>query len=279
MQCVGLKVKKVSNLYFLCKSCNDFVNYSNAPIDDKLTRLEEQLSMLSTTLNHKIVKLEERITAEVNDLNKKITCLGQKNEETEKQVLSFHSNLESLEQSFKKQIQQLENKFSSFENIAHKNSSHNKPPDNNKNEINTKLRYQLRFSGIKEAPENTKYIERQQYDFEQIDKIIKHIGKNNVKVTDSFRLGKFKKENKRPRSILVTFSSVWDRNIVLQSAFTLSSYDVEVYISPALTVTEMEIEKKLLKKRRELIDSGIERKTIKIRKMQLYVGDKAVETD
>ena len=49
MQCAGLKSKKQSdlnNIYFLCRSCNDFIAYSNNPVQNKLAELEIQLKML-----------------------------------------------------------------------------------------------------------------------------------------------------------------------------------------------------------------------------------------
>ena len=43
LHCAGLKSKKVNNIYFLCKSCNDFITYSNSSLQNKLTVLEKEL--------------------------------------------------------------------------------------------------------------------------------------------------------------------------------------------------------------------------------------------
>ena len=46
----------------------------------------------------------------------------------------------------------------------------------------------------------------------------------------------------------------------------LKSYNKKVYLSPQLTYTERETERKILTKRRELISDGVSRSDLKIKK-------------
>jgi len=50
-------------------------------------------------------------------------------------------------------------------------------------------------------------------------------------------------------------------------------------LSPALSPTEIETEKKILKKRWELISNGANKKDIRIRNLKLFFKDEQVSTD
>jgi len=285
-QCAGLKGKKVSNIYFLCNSCNDFITYSNAPIHDKLTSLEAQVIDLSSTINERISKLEESFNSTIKGVKDKIYLIENENTLQQEKIETINTKIGNIEQSLLGEIKEIKSKMQNIEMTnVEKNTENNsvvvKDTNNmeNKSNKNTVLKYQLRFSGITEAPENKKHMERQKHDFENVEKIIKHLERPNAKVTDCFRLGKFKKENNRPRTLLVTFSSVWDRNVILQSGYMLATFPDKVFISPALTTEDIETEKKILKKRYALIKSGTDRKEIKIRGLKLYVNGDPVELD
>ena len=79
--------------------------------------------------------------------------------------------------------------------------------------------------------------------------------------------------------MIVSLSSVCDRNMVLQAANTLSSFEKHVFATPALSHAEVVLEKKLLKKRWELISSGEQRKDIKIRNLKLFLKREQVSID
>ena len=88
-------------------------------------------------------------------------------------------------------------------------------------------------------------------------------------ITNMKRLGKFNAQRKRPRTILVTFSNAWDARLLLAKAHLLKDLD-EAVISKALSTQEIEIENKILKKRHELIESGIDHTELKIRSLKLH---------
>ena len=89
-------------------------------------------------------------------------------------------------------------------------------------------------------------------------------------ITNMKRLGKFNAQRKRPRTILVTFSNAWDARLLLAKAYLLKDLDEAVFFSKALSTQEIEDENKILKKRRELIESGIDPDELKLRSLKLY---------
>ena len=105
------------------------------------------------------------------------------------------------------------------------------------------------------------------------------MGLSTVSTADSFRMGRYKTENERPRSLVVTLTSVWDKNKIIQNSHLLKTYKNKIFISSELTSTERIVERKLLKKRWELIQSGVARKDLKIRNLKLYKQNELVDTN
>ena len=281
--CAGQKGKKLGNIYFLCNCCNEFIKYSNAPVQEKLIKLEQQITDLSLSINARIKQLENDLSETFEILKGRMLVIENK---YESKILEINQTFSLLENNVNSKIEEMNKNLTNFQNSltakvgeihypkeVHETSSENKP---NKNPL---LKFQLRISGIKENSENTNYIERQKSDLVYINKILKHLNKENCKVTDCFRLGKFDHANTRPRTVLVTFSSVWDRNMILQSAKLLSSFSDKIYISPALCPSDMQIERNILKKRWQLLQNGHERKDIKVNNLKLYMKGKLIELE
>ena len=134
-------------------------------------------------------------------------------------------------------------------------------------------KYQIRV----ELDKNLNDFERQEKDLKNIKLVLKHIDKETCKIADCFRLGRYNKDRQRLRSILVTFTSVWDRNLVIQSSKLLKNFPDKIFIVPALTPFEMEIERKSLKRRLQLIESGTNRDSIKVKNLNLFVDIKKIE--
>ena len=145
-----------------------------------------------------------------------------------------------------------------------------KPADDNKHLT------QLKFIGVAESPE--KYnLNQKLNDKEAVDEILADIGLN-AKSSDCMRLGKFAEHKKRP--ILVTFNSVWDARICLSKAIENKFFETNrILIVRALSRDEQEIEKAILKKRFELVQSGIDRSQLKIRNLKLYNNGQLVTLD
>ena len=93
------------------------------------------------------------------------------------------------------------------------------------------------------------------------------------------RLGSFKKDRNRPRTIIVTLPHVWDVRKVLSKAPLLKNYVSKVYLSKSLSHPEIVMENAILKKRRELIESGIPKEALKIRSLKLLKDGEVVNIE
>ena len=63
-----------------------------------------------------------------------------------------------------------------------------------------------------------------------IDAALKHIIGRDVDIVDSFRLGRFAENKKRP--ILVKLRTAWDRRLILQGSRKLKNYPGRIFVSP-----------------------------------------------
>ena len=134
----------------------------------------------------------------------------------------------------------------------------------------------VRVSGLPESTAKNIY-ERKSDDIQKIKTIVADIGVTDLKVNNIIRMGKFSEG--RNRTLIVELPNIMDVELLVSKAIKGKLGNVhQVYNSPDLTKEEREIEKKLLKKRRELIDSKeVERKDIKIRNLTLYVKNQKVD--
>ena len=94
-------------------------------------------------------------------------------------------------------------------------------------------------------------------------------------VRDCYRLGKYKQNHSRPRLTLVKLSRTIDVINVLSKK---DAYPSGIIIKPDLPPEERAIESELLKQRWSLVQSGTDRKAIKIKKPSLYVHNKLYGT-
>ena len=134
---------------------------------------------------------------------------------------------------------------------------------------------QIRIDGIFEDTEKTRAENTEEENSKVID-ILKHL-KVNPTISNIERIGKFRKETKRPRTLLVTLQQAWDVRLILSRAKSLKDLDQKIYISKSLSTEELIIENELLKKRREMINSGIEASKLRIRSLKLYHEENLIE--
>jgi len=317
--CAGLSnirnKQDIEETYFVCNKCKDFLSYSGqftqTKIDEKLTLIKDNISVienklcgLQSLLNNTILEINDQITnleresnskhlllsekldSSLKSLTNKNTLLENKYIELETKIIGIQTHSIPDENEINRKISVLENKINELGNKITVNTEVSKAstvanPKKDEATIRSKnpqLKFQIRIAGIKEADEGTNYIERQTYEINFVKKILKHM-KKEFPITDCFRLGKYKAGQSKPRSLLVTFSSVWDRNVVLQNANSLSTFEETVFVSPALSPEEIKIEKQILKKRYDLIQSGVAKKDLKIKNLKLFMKDKQVELD
>ena len=117
--------------------------------------------------------------------------------------------------------------------------------------------------GTKECDKGTPRHERLKHNVEKVTQIVTE-GENSINplsIRDLFRLGKYH-ESSKPRPILVKLNRTIDVSLLLSKAKSLPK---DIRIKPDMTHEERLIESLLLKERWSLIQSGMERKFIRIR--------------
>ena len=156
------------------------------------------------------------------------------------------------------------------------------------NEVNINERsIELRVSGIPEfKSSHAKSNRSEQIDYEEksIASIVKYLECEDDCIKSFNRLGKYQPNATRPRTLLVKFKTELVVNKILARANKLRFYEgdgiqdkYKVFISKSLSKTEQELENKLLKKRRELINEGNQPSTLRIRNFELFLNDRRVD--
>ena len=153
---------------------------------------------------------------------------------------------------------------------------------------------ELRFSGIPELNFQTGAVTSKpnkkeifEHDEKLISEAIGYLGVDHTEISGFHRLGKFNPDNTRPRQTLVKFRNSYIVDKLLARASMLKVYEPEfgnikyrIYLSKSLNKEEQLLEQKLLRKRRELIDSQtVDPKQIMIRNGTLYVNKKPFTFD
>ena len=262
LTCANLRGKKKSeldNIYFLCNACNEFVQFSNSSVNNKLASLEDKLVLLLNPIEAQLKDLKQQI----HKLNSRISFLEEKDLGQENKQLEITNKISELESEIdtnltkmKQRMDEISKTFQTFTLTSEtKKSSEGEACDKNptanipglKNN-DTLVKYRVRVSGIPEAPSSIRSQERQKFELEAVNDVFKFIGMSAT-ITDCFRLGKYKEDASKPRSFVVTFSSVWDRNRAIRDARALKNYKTPVFISPELTSVEKVKQQKLLKER------------------------------
>ena len=135
----------------------------------------------------------------------------------------------------------------------------------------------IRIQNLPEPTDNTQ-LKRMESDENLVSDVLKHLNEwDRYKVSSIKRLGQFKSTNTRPRSDLVKFSNEWTASKVLKKAQLLKEFRTPVFISKSLTSDELALEKLILKKRWELINSGTPKQDLKILNLQLFHKDIVVD--
>ena len=106
---------------------------------------------------------------------------------------------------------------------------------------------------------------------EHVTHILKTIGVE-AEIFNLRRLGKFQKERPKPRAVLVTLPSATAVNLVMAKSLERRPElkDMNVFVSRALSIEDSRKENISLKRRKELIEQGVERDKLKIRNFTLY---------
>ena len=150
---------------------------------------------------------------------------------------------------------------------------------------------ELRIAGIPEyacltTSDKARRIDIFSHEEKSIGDVLNHLGVDRDTVASAFRLGPFNRGSQRPRTLVVRFNNEFTVNKILARSSMLSTFkgnyrdsQYDVFISKSLTRAEQSKEKMALKKRRELIDSGVDAKTLKVRNGELRRDGEKVATD
>ena len=143
------------------------------------------------------------------------------------------------------------------------------PPTKEVSQVDRKSNIVL--SGIKECPKGTPKLDRFKQDLDNVADILHSVDtdfhKQNIR--DCFRLGKFKENSTRPRSILIKFHRSLDAMSILSSKKSLPS---GIVMKRDMTREERNIDSLLMQERWRLIQSGVPKSTIKINHSTIYVN-------
>ena len=134
-------------------------------------------------------------------------------------------------------------------------------------------KFSIVMYGLCECPKGSPRHEHISHDTNLACKIIKSIcpDMNNYAISNCSRIDKYSELRARP--LFVKFTRSCDVATILSNRHKMSKVDhLNVFIKPFMTTAERKVESILLKERRTLIDSRVERKLIKIRGNSIYIN-------
>ena len=138
-------------------------------------------------------------------------------------------------------------------------------------------RFNIVISGIAESPKGTPRLARISSDASAIMDVLSEVSQDGhppVFARDCRRLGRYRQDSSTPRPLLVTLNSTFGVSSVLSNCHCLIS---RVSIRPDLSFTARKERGLYSRERRKLIDTGVNKSCIKIRKSGLYVSGKLAE--
>ena len=132
----------------------------------------------------------------------------------------------------------------------------------------------IRVTGIEESTEENVY-HRKADDMKKLQDVASKLGFPELKVNSVIRAGKFDKQ--RHRMMIVELTTRSDAELLVSKAMMDKlGTSSDIWTSPDLSKEERLLERKVLKKRRELIDAKTDRKRIKVRNLTLFLDGEAV---
>ena len=134
-------------------------------------------------------------------------------------------------------------------------------------------KYNVVVYGIQECPSGTVKSERNKHDVNKVLSVFSKLDNDiqSFSIKDSLRLGKYKANSQHPRPILAKLNRAMDASSILSKRADLPT---GITIKPDMSIPEQQTESILLKERWSLIQSGVNKKDIKIKASVLYVHGK-----
>ena len=188
----------------------------------------------------------------------------------------------TVEEVLKVSCKEIQNSYSekAAKNVEIVSTTRPLPESDQKQILNHNISSSLRIHGIPEDLDEKKY-EILVPTTEKINEILTKIGVD-TKVKELRRLGKFDKDRRKSRTVLVTFNTEHEARLVLEKSYERRTElkDENIFLMPMLSREDALKENLCLKKRRELINNGIPPDKPKIRNFELFNdGKKGVLID
>lgn len=277
-------------------------------LDTRLTAYETKLNncismvnKLEGNLSEQRIKIDSCIEVNKTQINTNFHIIDAKYKSQQDSIDALKVEMSTKIGSIEQQLASLSHDLKSLTSIdtsinPDKNFNSHAPNENIRDELikmkskldniqakpldgdSERLRFQIRVAGIPENKEQN-VLKRQENDLNALQKILNFLELSNINICDILRLGKYDSSRTKPRNILVTFQSPWDARKVMQSAFKLKGYEFPIFISPALDLNGQKKEKRILKKRYELIRAGVKKEQLKIKSNKLYQDGNEVNVD
>ena len=154
------------------------------------------------------------------------------------------------------------------ESTAHLTSGTHPTP-----KFNTDKKFNVVLYGVDECPSGTSKVDRFESDLASVVSVLSTIDSNiqYQSIKDCYRLSKFSLQGTRPRPILIKLIRISDVSKILSKKGLLSRPHS---IKPDMSREQRLLESILMKERWGLIQSGVARKSIKIRNTRLFVNNK-----
>ena len=139
--------------------------------------------------------------------------------------------------------------------------------------LQNERRFNIVISGVEECSKGTSRKDRLKHDFNEITTLITNLDSQieSSTVRDHLRLGKFDPKSKRPRRILVKLTRTSEVSSILSKS---GSVRAPLRIEPDLSPQDRKMKAALMKERWTLLQSGLNRKDIKVRGSRLLVRNK-----
>ena len=112
-------------------------------------------------------------------------------------------------------------------------------------------------------------------DIQAVRKVMEYLGElGNEPITDSFRLGKYRSDATRPRTLLVRFKNPWLVRKLLAKSYILKDYSDSIYLSRELIIDEKKLESCIFFERYKLVETAISKDRLRVRDLNLYLDGK-----
>lgn len=242
-KCVSISQSSASTYPFVCPHC---VKLMFCQIKD----LKDEIKVLKNTLVDQ--------ANEISSMRKEISSMkAHPNDKPEVKTQSAKNQLLPLIATPPPNTTKSQHQSSS---TLHQNSKISDPD----------RKFNIILFGVSESPQGTPRFRRSENDYREVYSVISKLENDSAHkslVRDCQRIGKYNSSKHRP--IRVTLGSTADVSHILSLRSSLSS---PLAVKPDLSPSERRIERLLLSERWKLIQSGTDRRSIKLNNSCLYIN-------